>query len=582
MACIRKLPTQLVNKIAAGEVIERPASVVKELVENSLDAGASRIEITVEDGGKKLIRVTDDGAGMDPGDLALAFAPHATSKLPAEDDLYSVRTLGFRGEALASIAAVSHATLRSRTPGADSAWQVTASGGEISDPAPCSAAPGTTVEIRDLFFNTPARRKFLRKTNTEFGHIAEQVTRLALPNPAVAILLRHNGRESMNLPAADSTQQRIGDIFTADTAGDLRSIRSQKSGAISVEGLLGSVPGARSSTKYQYVFLNRRYIRDRLISHAVKEAHRGLLDPKKHPALFLFLSIDPGAVDVNVHPTKIEVRFRDSDLVYREILAALTDTINQAGERRLPSPAHHPPAVDRPHESTRRAIADFFSQSTSQPSRDVREAQAPYGAPAPPSTPAPSPRALDILQIHDTYIVRQTADGMEIIDQHALHERILYNRLEKLLLEGPLPSQGMLVPDTLAVTPAEAAALEQHRDLLEILGIRAEPFGPDTIAIQSFPAMLASRGVGAAAFLRELLDGLQHDIPATGEQALEPVLAMMACKAAVKAGDRLEGDEMRELLDSAADQEKSSSCPHGRPTRLTMTLDELEKRFHRS
>jgi DNA mismatch repair protein MutL len=287
-------------------------------------------------------------------------------------------------------------------------------------------------------------------------------------------------------------------------------------------------------------------------------------------------------VDVNVHPTKIEVRFRDSNLVYREILAALTDATNQSGAHQPPPAAHHPPAVEKPRESTRKAIADFFSQPGATPSRDVREAQAPYRAPSPPATPPPSQPGADILQIHDTYIVRQTADGMEIIDQHALHERILYNRLEKLLLEGPLPSQGMLVPDTLTISPAEADILEQHRDLLEKLGISAESFGPDTIAIQSFPALLASRGVGAAAFLRELLDGLEQDIPATGEQALESVLAMMACKAAVKAGDRLEGDEMRQLLDSAADQEKSSSCPHGRPTRLSMTLDELEKRFHRS
>jgi DNA mismatch repair protein MutL len=299
---IRVLPIHLVNKIAAGEVVERPASVVKELVENAIDAGASRIEITVEDGGQRLISVSDDGCGMNAEDAALAFSPHATSKISGEDDLFAISSLGFRGEALASIAAISHANIRTRRAADPAGSEISAAGEEIGEVRPCAAPPGTTITIRDLFFNTPARRKFMKTASTEFGHVAEQVTRLALPHPQIAFRLVHNGRETQNLPAAGSTAQRVADLFGRELADLLIPIRP-RGGTIAVAGLASPPAAARATAKWQYLFLNGRYIRDRLLSHALRESYRGLLDPQRSPVAFIFINVPPADVDVNVHPT---------------------------------------------------------------------------------------------------------------------------------------------------------------------------------------------------------------------------------------------------------------------------------------
>ncbi|HPS53914.1 MAG TPA: DNA mismatch repair endonuclease MutL, partial [Phycisphaerae bacterium] len=329
MPKISQLSQHLVNKIAAGEVIERPASVIKELVENAIDAGATRIDIAIEDGGKKLIQVTDDGGGMERDDAALAFAPHATSKLRDEDGLFNICTMGFRGEALASIASISHAHIRTRRRKDANGWEISASGENITAVTPCPAAAGTTITVRDLFFNTPARRKFLKTASTEFGHITEQVARLSLPHPQISFTVRHNGRETVNLPACQSTLQRITDLFTPDTAENLIPI-PQRNAITTINGLIGTPAAARNSTKWQYVFLNGRYIRDRLISHAIKEAYRGRIMPAKCPVAFIFINIDPHEVDVNVHPTKIEVRFRNSNGVYGDVLAALKETLSHS------------------------------------------------------------------------------------------------------------------------------------------------------------------------------------------------------------------------------------------------------------
>ncbi|MGB2820615.1 MAG: DNA mismatch repair endonuclease MutL, partial [Phycisphaerae bacterium] len=329
MSDIRVLPVHLVNKIAAGEVIERPASVVKELVENALDAGATRIDIVVEDGGRKLLQVTDDGCGMGAEDLALAFAPHATSKITCEEDLFEIATMGFRGEALASVASVSHARIRSRLRDADEGNEVEAPGEAVGEVRPCAAAPGTTVTVRDLFFNTPARRKFMRTANTELGHVVEQVARLALPHPQVAFTLTHNGREVKSLPPAETTLQRAADLFGAELADGLLPI-VRRGGKVGLAGLIGAPAVARGSSKWQYFFLNGRYIRDRLLGHALREAFRGRIDPNRWPVALIFLRVSPAEVDVNVHPTKIEVRFQNSQLVHSEVLAALTETLNRA------------------------------------------------------------------------------------------------------------------------------------------------------------------------------------------------------------------------------------------------------------
>jgi DNA mismatch repair protein MutL len=646
MPPIRVLPVHLVNQIAAGEVIERPASVVKELVENALDAEAGRIEVAVEDGGKKLIQVTDDGRGMPAKDVALAFVPHATSKLACEDDLFRIGTMGFRGEALASVASVSHARLRSRRRDeADDAGgcEIDASGEMVGEARPCPAAPGTTVTVRDLFYNTPARRRFLRSATTEMGHVTEQITRLALPHPHVAWRLLHNGRELRNLPPTDSTARRVGDLFDPALADVLLPL-ARRSGPVEVAGLVAPPAEARATSKWQYFFLNGRYIRDRLLSHALREAFRGRIEPNRWPVAFVFLQMDPGEVDVNVHPTKIEVRFRNSQAVHGELLASLKETLNRANlapSAVVSSPAAAPvggeQGADRAagvpdeqrRESLRQALADFFKsapppqprlsfpestpprrpapgagppapapreaptpllgQSPQAQTPAVSAAAAPTAPPAeepeaagptpPPATVPPVPKAM---QIHNSYIVSAVADGLVIVDQHALHERVLYNELHDRLAEGRLAGQRLLIPQTLRVTPAEADRLAARQALLERLGIEAVPFGPETVAVQQFPSLLAERGVAPSEFLRELLDRLAEDETTDSERLLEDVLAMMACKAAVKAGEPLTPGEIDSLLARGRDVEKASSCPHGRPTTLRLTLRDLEKQFRRT
>ncbi len=634
---IQVLPTHLVNKIAAGEVIERPASVVKELVENAIDAGAERIDVAIEDGGRKLIQVTDNGCGMGPEDLALAFRPHATSKLIGEDDLFAIATLGFRGEALASIASISHARIQTRPRDEAGGCEIEASGETGGQVRPCPAAPGTTITIRDLFFNTPARRKFMRTATTEIGHISEQITRLALPNPQVGFTLTHNGREMKNLPATTSTAQRATDLFGRELSEALLPIIRRGGGSVTVAGLVAPPSGARATSKWQYFFLNGRYIRDRLLSHALREAFRGRIDPHRWPAAFIFIQIPPEDVDVNVHPTKVEVRFQNSQAVHGEVLAALKETLARAelnpdvkvasiaptpgatAERAATEienePGHEGPEQlsNQRRESLREALADFFkSAPTPQPKLDFpaqpRSWQAPRSAShahagnAAPSAPAglvaadpldgvakpespveiPQPTGAGAMQVHNSYLVIQTPDGLEIIDQHALHERILYNELRERLADGKLAGQRMLIPATFSVSQAEAATLEQHAELLARLGIEVSPFGPNTMAVQQFPSLLTARGVSPDEFLRELLDRLAEDETLDAERLLEDVLAMMSCKAAVKAGDPLTDQEIASLLERAQTAEKASACPHGRPTTLRLTLKDLEKQFHRT
>ena len=670
MGNINKLSKHLVNKIAAGEVIERPASVVKELVENSIDAGATRIDIVIEEGGKKLIQVTDNGKGMTAEDVPLAFAPHATSKISAEEDLFNIATMGFRGEALASIASISHASIRTYRPGEQTGWQVSATGEHVGTPTPSAAPAGTTIEIRDLFFNTPARRKFLKTNNTEFGHITEQIIRVALPNPDIAFTVRHNNRQTMNLPAVESTDERIADIFTRDLAEALLPM-VERTGEVAIAGYTGTPAAARSSTKWQYVFLNGRYIRDRLISHALREAYRGLLMPVKSPVVFIFIEIDPADVDVNVHPTKIEVRFKDSNRVYGELLASLKETLFKSDLRPdadagQAKPLGQTPTNDQSKrtQSMREALADFFKKApapqprlgfTGEPikpsantssqnassfnsqindqymratnsdsandagNQQYQSAQSQMRAPSgvnftrerleqnsanianqnyqgqPANSqgqqPISSPEAAGlnlaeqkspvIMQVHNTYIVAQTSAGMIIVDQHALHERILYNQFQARILQSNLATQQMLIPETLSVTESEFALIDQHSDLFDKLGFELVQFGPNSLAINRYPTLLAERKVKMAPFLRELFDRISEDELASAEEILDEVLSMMSCKAAIKAGQPLSVDEMKQLLASAEGVEKKTSCPHGRPTILQMSVTDLEKQFKR-
>jgi DNA mismatch repair protein MutL len=632
---IQQLSPSLVNRIAAGEVIERPAAVVKELVENAIDAGATSIRVEVEDGGRALIRVIDDGQGIDPVELPLAFASHATSKLSGDDDLFRIATMGFRGEALASIGAVSQARILSRRPGDDAGCEIFNRGGAISDPQAAAANVGTTVEVRNLFFNTPARRKFIKGASTEFGHISEMLLRLTLPHPGVAFKLQHNGRVTLDLPATTANERLL-----AGWPADFRNrhlVLDARDAEIGLRGLVGLPELAHATPRHQYLYLNGRHIRDRFVIHALREAFRGLTEPGRHPAAILLLELPPGDVDVNVHPTKIEVRFRDGGRIHGLVMAAVREKLlgsdltpmampraggggwgAGAGGGGMPAP---------PRQELREQLAAFFRQGVaggSSPSAlpapaepwvagsplpmgegrgegrrgdDVTHSSGlanpgPHPGPRPEgkgtsaqgTTPVnlPSPTSsLPAIQLHNSYLVAQSDDGMIIIDQHALHERIMYEELLTRMARGPLESQRLLIPQVLPASAAQVAMLEQIRPLLERLGIEVAPIGPDAVAVHAFPSFLSK--LEPEVFVRELLDrGEAELLDLHGEELLHEVLDMMACKAAIKAGDPLSGAEIEALLARRELVDRASNCPHGRPTTLRLSLRDLEKQFKRT
>ncbi len=613
MGQIQILPGQLVNKIAAGEVVERPASVVKELLENAIDAGAGRIDVAVEDGGKRLIQVTDDGAGMDREDIALAWTAHATSKLSGDEDLFAIKTMGFRGEALASIASVSRARIVSRTAGEEEGYELSAEGGDNSELRPTAAAIGTTVWVRDLFFNVPARRKFLKGSTTEMSHICEQLTRVALAHSQVHFTLSHNGRTSLELPAASDLRERITGLFGDELAETLISANSDERG-IKIQALLAPPDMSRTSGKWQYFFLNGRYIRDRFIQHAVREAYRRLIEAGRFPVAFVYLQMAPEMVDVNVHPTKIEVRFRDSNAVHSQVLGTLRERFlkSDLASRMRIEQVEGGEVDGEKTEQVRRAVADFLKASPPRQSRpgfgQTSGGKGPTGqqlrtelnklfesdrqgssadqdsrdtiSPAAGRSERPE-SAGAVLQIHRMYLVAQTDDGLIIVDQHALHERILYERLSRRVREGQVASQQLLLPMPVELTNQQRALLDKVQEILSKVGIELVDFGPTAVAVQAFPAMLDRADPAAA--VQDIVDRLvEMPTDSAGEQVLEEVLASMACKAAVKAGDRLSEVEMSQLLADAELTERSSNCPHGRPTILKMSLAELEKQFKRT
>jgi DNA mismatch repair protein MutL len=602
MGRIVHLDRNMVNMIAAGEVIERPASVVKELMENSMDAGATEVVVAVEDGGRKLISITDNGTGMDAEDLAAAFEAHATSKIASMDDLRSLSTLGFRGEALASIASVAQVRAVSRTRQSDQAHCIEIDCGDKGPVSPCSGDFGTTIQVRDLFYKTPARRKFLRTANTEIGYISEQFTRIAMVWTEVALTLTHNGRELYRLATHQTAGQRIAQLFpmlSAEPSEGLLETQCNERG-IRIRAMLGRPSLTRTSNQFQYTFLNGRYIRDKFISHAIKEAYRGMLEPNRFPVVFLFIEMPPDEYDVNVHPTKIEVRFSNANLVHSQVLAALRETL-------LGTDLHMPAVLpgsetrtitDTANRQARRqdiadAMAEFFRRHRppavqqhldfrmDRPQRDFASAQRESRA-----APLPAPAAEQVdgpryLQIHDSYIVEQTEDGFVIIDQHALHERMLYETLRQRVQRDHLESQRLLLPESFQVTDAQAAALESNAEMIARLGLEIVPFGPRTYAVQAFPTLLGA--VSPVQFVQDLIDllvektGVLH-----GEDLLNEVLNMAACKAAIKAGQKLSDDEIRQLLADRERFESTSRCPHGRPTTIRFSISELEKQFKRT
>jgi DNA mismatch repair protein MutL len=586
---IQLLSDTLISQIAAGEVIERPASVVKELVENALDARANRIDVELERGGLGLISVRDDGIGIESAELPLALARHATSKIASLADLESVATLGFRGEALPSIASVSRLSLISRRSSAPHAWGLQARDGALSAVAPASHPLGTGVEVRDLFFNVPARRKFLRTENTEYQHIVRMLERLALSRFEVAFSLVHNGKSVWVLPAAHSAPERLervarvcGEEFAAhviELRHDTESLR--------LSGWLALPTFSRSQSDLQFAYLNGRFVRDKLLSGAARLAYQDVLFHGRFSAYLLYLDLDPALVDVNAHPQKLEVRFRDSrrvhDFVFRTLEKVLADTrpSNQSSgsapadwltgtadlsARMTPSQARFSLPEARPIPA-----ADGYREFLNAATPQVHEA-APIHSPE-------APLGYAIAQLHGVYILAQSADGMVLVDMHAAHERVMYESMKKLLA-GQTAQQQLLMPEILQVTPAQADVAEEHAAEFSKLGFDVSRMGPDRLALRGIPSLLAGRDPGAT--VRDVLsDLLEHGHSRRVEESINHLLATMACHAAVRAQRNLSLPEMNALLREMEGTERADQCNHGRPTWVRLSLHDLDRLFLR-
>ncbi len=569
MPSIRVLPELLISQIAAGEVVERPASVLKELLENSLDAGAHAITITLDEGGARRIQVDDDGAGIAAAELPLALARHATSKIASLEDLEGVSTLGFRGEALASIASVSRLSITTRRADAPHAHALNAEGAALGEVGPAARAPGTTISVADLYFNTPARRKFLRSEPTEVGHCDEVFRRVALAKPDVAFTLKHNGRVSRHL-RAQPLRERIAAVLGSDALEGSLPVEAQ-SGALRLAGLAGGPNAARARADGQYFFVNGRFVRDRLLSHAAREAYAGLLHGDRQPAYVLFLECDPRVVDVNVHPAKTEVRFRESRAIHQFVLHALQRALS-------PSAAEAPVAYATVNER------GLLFPSTQPALRMEQPVQAYPSFPPRNELPAKSeqqhPLGYAMAQLHGIYILAQNAAGLVLVDMHAAHERIVMEKLKKNLDAGAVQRQALLVPAVFRAEALEMATAAESPEVLERLGLELTPAGPGELAVRAAPAPLAGGDIVGLA--RDVL-GEIREFGATQVLAerQDELLATMACHAAVRANRVLSVPEMNALLREMEETERSGSCNHGRPTWYQLTLADLDRLFLR-
>jgi DNA mismatch repair protein MutL len=634
MARIQPLTPTLINQIAAGEVVERPASVLKELLENAVDAGSTRIDVEVARGGSDLIQVVDNGRGIEADDLPLAFTSHATSKLRSVEDLFHIGTLGFRGEALASIGSIAQVSLQSRTAHQPSGAAITCHGGQLSAVLPWNGTPGTRIEVRHLFYNTPARRKFLKGVGTEMGHISEVFTRLALAQLDVHLTLRHNGKLLYDVPAAMGLLDRIGLFFGAEMQNALYLVEAQ-AGSVALGGYIGDPSCDRGNSQTQYLFLNGRWVRDRGLFQAVQDAYRGLLMTGRYPVAFLFLEVPPEEVDVNVHPTKAEVRFRNKESLYQLVQQAVFQRLQAVdltarmqlttgkknvpvstadlhtpipAEKRIPispapenerapvkpkempaamratAPLPELPALLRPGTATIERISpppslptELFThiqrppQALPVPSETARKTQ--------PSVAADS--GIRALQVLDCYLVVEVPpDEVLFIDQHALHERILFEQLQARLRSGRLERQRLLIPETLELPARQAALVLEQRAALAELGLEVEAFGGGTLLLSSYPELLGRRS--PKEMLRAVVDYvLSKERVPSREQLLNELLSLMACHAAVRAGDRLTSEAIAELLTQRELAQNCHHCPHGRPTSLRFTRHDLERHFKR-
>jgi DNA mismatch repair protein MutL len=639
MGRIQQLSPLVISQIAAGEVIERPASVVKELLENSVDAGSTRIDVEVGQGGNEYIRVVDNGGGIESDDLPLAFATHATSKLHSAEDLFRIGTLGFRGEGLASIGGVAQVALQSRPPEHPCGAEIHCHGGQLAPVRVWNGSPGTRIEVRHLFFNTPVRRKFLRGAATEMAQVNEVFIRLALSQLSLHLTLRHNGKVVYEVPASAGLLDRIGLFFGAEMRQKLLAVEAEQ-GALTLGGYVADPICERGGSQMQYLYVNGRWIRDRGLSQALQEAYRGLLMTQRHPVAFLFLDVPADQVDVNVHPTKAEVRFRQQEKVQRlveetvrarlrgeDLTAPLrvrqvpVPAAEQTAQTVFPEPApvadggaqKESPRVqsELPFETTStRALPPTPEPAPSAPrpiqkpgakqppaKRSHEPAPAPIltGSPVPPSAPAvrpPAPqtqpavaasagqRPFKAIQLHDLYLVVEVPEGMLVIDQHALHERILFEQLKDRLASGRLEAQRLLIPEPINLPAAHAAAVLENRDALAELGVEVDDFGGGTVLLSGYPALLGKRRP------REILQGvvdylMSKDRPPSREALLNDLLSLIACHSAVRAGDRLTPEEIAELAAQRDLARDAHHCPHGRPTSLLFTRAELDRQFRR-
>ncbi|OAI16121.1 DNA mismatch repair protein MutL [Methylomonas lenta] len=628
---IRALPTQLVNQIAAGEVVERPASVVKELVENCFDAGATQITIDIEQGGVRQIKIRDNGCGIVKDDLALALSRHATSKIASLDDLEHVISMGFRGEALPSISSVARLTLISRTADAECAWQVSADGTEQNfDPQPDPHPPGTTVDVRDLFYNTPARRKFLKAEKTEFGHIESLIQKLALSRVDVGFILQHNQREVLNLrPAATLAEQekRIAAICGPAFVDNAVKIDYAASG-LHLHGWVGLPTFSRSQQDMQFFYVNGRLIKDRLVAHAVKQAYQDVLYHGRHPVFVLYLELDPALVDVNAHPTKLEVRFREGRMVHDFLFQALHRSLAEQRPGQAPThqidiqtqPPIEPPATEvRPTISQQIALplslADDQPLTASRSSTEMPQRPAPSGytneksgrglpysayskppinvadqiqaygklypsAEAKTSEQAMPPLGFALAHIHSIYILAETANGIILVDAHAAHERVTYERLKQNYHNRAIVSQPLLLPIKIPVTAAEADLAEQEHEFFHSLGFEINRSGPETVVLRATPALLSKTDVDQ--LVRDILaDMLTHGVSRKAEEASNAILATMACHSSVRAKRKLSIEEMNALLRDMEQTERIGQCNHGRPTWVALSHQDLDRFFMR-
>ena len=584
---IQQLPSHLINQIAAGEVVERPASVVKELVENSLDAGASSVHVDIVAGGQKLIRIRDNGAGIRKDEIGLALSRHATSKISSLDDLEAVVSLGFRGEALPSIASVARLTLCSKVSDDESAWQVDVDNGKVSDPRPAAHPNGTSIEVHDLFFNTPARRRFLRTERTEFGHIEKWIRRLALSRPDVAFTLTHNRRTVLQLAAATSEAERLARIskICGQAFADQAIYLEHATEGIALSGWVGQPTFNRSQPDMQYWFVNGRSISDKTLSHAARHAYRDVLFHGRYPAYVLSLTMDPKGVDANAHPAKHEVRFRDGRRVHgvvsQAVEVALQDT--KPGGHSVVSA---PPSVTSSYSQGAMPLTGSYQPGSGA----VRESLAAYRAlsgAAPVAAIDPEtgqaqvpPLGFAVAQIAGIYVLSENSDGLVIVDMHAAHERILYEKLKRGYDDKAVVRQPLLVPTTVAVAESEADLVEQHKEMLESLGLVIDRAGPTSLVVREVPALL--KNSDAEGLLRDVLS----DIAEAGqsnrvEDACHDFLATMACHTSIRANRQLTLEEMNALLREMETTDRADQCNHGRPTWTTITMAELDRLFLR-